>query len=159
MTAHLRTATQSADIPAESHRPRGSVIWVQGLACGALLTFAAPTALLLIILFAPAFVCMLAETTARSGLTRAVGLGCAAASLGPVWRLWMAGDRMDQALATLSNSTTVALAWGAGACAWALCQILPVILARAWDAREAARTRSIQAEIDDHLATWSLESE
>ena len=145
--------------PEAGRRPRSSIIWVQGLACGAVLTFAAPTALLLAVLFAPAVVCLLAESAARRTITHAVALGCAAASLGPAWRLWMAGDGMDQALATLSNPTTVTLAWGAGACAWALCQVLPVIISKTQGARDAARMRAIQAEIDACRASWNLEAE
>ncbi len=145
-----------ARIEAQATKPRSSVIWVQGLACGALLTFAAPTALLLAILFAPAAICPLLEPT-KTGLTRAVALGCAAASLGPAWRLWTAGDRMDQALASLSDPGTISLAWGAGACAWALCQVLPVILARSWEVREASRIRAIEAEIKEVQDIWSMD--
>ena len=155
MTARAPAAAPP-DTAAAAGKPRGSVIWIQGLACGALLTFAAPTALLLAILFAPAAICLLAET-AKTGLTRAVALGCATTALRPAWHLWVAGDRMDQALAALSDPNTIVLAWGAGACAWALCQVLPVILARGWEAREAVRGRALEAEIKEYEAIWNMD--
>ena len=102
-------------------------MWVQGLACGALLTFATPTALMLVALLAPAIACALGEKGGTSGATRGVALCCAAAALAPLWHLWMLDDRMDVALDALSDPLTLVLAWGAGACAWALCQVVPVI--------------------------------
>jgi hypothetical protein len=49
------------------------------------------------------------------------------------------------------------LAWGAGATAWALCQILAVLLRVVWDVREAARARAIEAELKASAAEWDLD--
>lgn len=136
---------------------RKSILWVQGLACGALLTFAAPTMLLIAVLFAPAAICLLAEPGPGRGLARAVALACGAASLAPLWHLWLAGGGMDQAIAALSDPRHVLLAWGAGASAWASCQVLPVILRSAWDLREAARARAMEAELGMYRETWDFE--
>ncbi len=135
---------------------KGPVLWMQGLACGALLTFAAPTALVLATLLAPAIACALGEKGAAGSATRAVALCCAAASLSPLWHLWMQGDSMDAALNALSNPLVLVTAWGAGACAWALCQVVPVILRTAWDASEAARARTIQGELARIREEWDL---
>ena len=135
---------------------KGSMLWIQGLACGALLTFATPTALVLATLLAPAFACTLGEKRAAQGSGRAVALCCAAASLSPVWRLWMLNDSMDAALDLLSNPFILVPAWGAGACAWALCQVMPVILRTIWDAQETARARAIQSELARTREEWDL---
>ena len=135
---------------------KGSILWAQGLACGALLTFAAPTALLLAILLAPAIACALGEKNTAGSSTRAVGLCCAAAALSPVWHLWMRGDAMDAALDALANPLVLVTAWGAGACAWALCQVVPVVLRTAWDASEAARARVMQAELARTREEWDI---
>ncbi len=135
---------------------KGSVLWIQGLACGALLTFATPTALLLATLLAPAIACALGEKNTAGSSTRAVSLCCAAAALSPLWHLWMRGDSMEAALDALSDPLTLVIAWGAGACAWALCQVVPVILRTAWDASEATRARIMQAELASTREEWDL---
>ncbi len=138
-------------------RRRGRTIWVQGLACGALLTFAAPTLLMLVVVLAPTGLCLLAEPRSGRGQARAVALGCAATALGPVWRLWMAGDRLDQALTILTEPATLCMAWGAGATAWAMCQITPVAIRVLWDAKEAAKSRALKAELETLRSTWNLD--
>ncbi len=135
---------------------KGSLLWVQGLASGALLTFATPTALVLATLLAPAIACALGEKGVAGSATRAVALCCTAASLSPLWHLWAQGDSMDAALDALSNPLTMVTAWGAGACAWALCQVVPVVLRTAWETREASRARMLQAELAITRAEWDL---
>ena len=137
---------------------RGSLVWIQGLACGALLTFAMPTALLLAVLLAPSIICFLADTAPQRGVLRAVTLSCAAASFSPVWHLWQQAGRLDAAVASLSDLTTLMLAWGAGASAWALCQVIPVVLRTAWDMREATKARIMQSEIDQLVEEWALDT-
>ena len=136
----------------------GSALWIQGLACGACLTFAAPTALLLSVLLAPVLVCILLNSGADRGLLRSVAVACAAASLSPVWHLWLAGDRFDQAIASLSDPFVLLLAWGAGASAWALCQLIPVLLCGSWDMQTAARVRTMEAELKKLNEEWLLDS-
>jgi hypothetical protein len=133
-----------------------SVLWAQGLVCGVLLTFAAPTVLVVGVLLAPAIACAAAERGPGGGATRGVAMAGAAASLGAVWRLWQGGDRMDEAWALLCDPATLVLAWGAGACAWAGCQVLPVLLRTGWDLREAARGRAIEAELARCRAEWDV---
>ncbi len=135
---------------------RGSLLWVQGLACGALLTFAAPTCLVLGVLLAPALASVLGERDAGPGTPRAVALCCGASAVVPVWRLWMEGDQMARALETLSDPLTLVVAWGTGACAWAACQVLPVVIRSVWDLQVAARGRTLQAELTECRAEWDL---
>ncbi len=143
--------------PRRAKIPRcGSLVWVQGLACGALLTFATPTALLLGILFAPVIVCLLASAGDDSNVLRAVATSCAALSVGPVWHVWMAGGHMDAVGAVLATPSTLCLAWGAGAGAWALCQVLPILFSVAWELRETQKAKAIQLELDALKEEWGL---
>ncbi len=145
--------------PAASAKPaRGSTLWIQGLACGALLTFAAPTALLLGVLLLPALACVLAERGAGQSVARPVALCCGAACLHPLWRLWSQGETIDTAVATLADPKALLLAWGAGACAWALCQVTPVVVRTVWEAREAANARAITIELEQLQAEWDLDA-
>ncbi len=136
--------------------PKRSLLWAQGLVCGVLLTFAAPTCLALGVLLAPAIACAAAERAPGGGATRGVALAGGAASFGTLWRLWQSGDRMDEAFALLSDPVVLVLAWGAAACAWAACQVLPVVIRATWDIREAARARAIEAELARCRAEWDM---
>ena len=152
MASEATTASQSGAVA----KRRGSFLWVQGLACGLLLTFAAPMVLLLGVLAAPAIACALAGTGPGRGLARAVTLACAGASLHPAWHLWLSGGSWARALSSLADPLAILMAWGAGASAWALCQVLPVILQGVWDMREAARARAIEAELARFREDWTL---
>lgn len=143
--------------PGASASSHGAAMWMQGLACGALLTFETATALLLCVLMAPAIISAIAEPGPERSVTRAVALGCAAAALRPVWRLWLAGNRLEGALSILSQPVPLLLAWGAGACAWACCVVLPVVLKGAWDVSDATRVRSLEAELKHYREEWVLD--
>jgi hypothetical protein len=148
--------TQPASQAADQPPAKASMLWVQGLVCGALLAFATPTALVLGVLMAPALICLLAERGPRHGIARAVALCCGAACLAPVWHLWMSDNGMGTALSILAEPLAVVLAWGSGACAWALCQLLPVLVRTAWDAKEAARAKAIQKQLALYREEWDF---
>ena len=63
---------------------------------------------------------------------------------------------MDGVAAELARPATLCLAWGAGAAAWAMCQILPVILQTAWNAREARKAAIASAELAKLKEEWGL---
>lgn len=156
--AHSETVPTGPDHIAPA-KGAGSKMWMQGLGCGALLTFAAPTALMLGVLLAPAVLCLVVEPGPDRGQPRAVALGCAAASFGPVWHLWLAGDTLAQTFASLADLQTIILAWGAGACAWALCQVLPVVVRSGWDMAAGKKIREIEAELAQCQKDWRLDEE
>jgi hypothetical protein len=143
-----------SDVPAKT---KGSLLWLQGLVCGAILTFAPASAVLLGVLLAPAFACMAADIEPGRGTTRAVTLACMAGALAPVWHLWMAHDRMEEAILVLCDPLSLTLAWGGGAIAWALCQILPVFLGAVWSVRETIRSHAIDAELKRLREEWFID--
>lgn len=149
----------AAASPRDASAPpvKRSMPWVQGAVFGGLVTFATPTAIMLGVLLAPAVVCAVGERGFQRGATQGVALCGIAASLDPLWRLWMEGDRMDAASALLFTPSTVALAWGACALAWALCQILPVVIRTGWEAREMTRAKAIEVQIVQCRAEWDFE--
>lgn len=128
--------------------------WLQGLVCGALLTFATPASLLLAALFAPAVIAFLADTERGRPVARSVAVACIAPALAPMWHLWAAGETMEAALALLSDPATIAIAWLVGASGWALCQVLPVILRTLREFRENARAKLLRAELESQTEEW-----
>ena len=132
----------------------GSFTWLQGLVCGALLTFATPASLLLAALFAPAVISWLTDIEPGRPVARSVAVACLAPALAPMWHLWMAGETMEAALALLSDPATIAIAWLSGASGWALCQVLPVILRTAREIRENGRAKLLRAELQTQKEEW-----
>jgi hypothetical protein len=137
--------------------PRGGNAWLQGLACGALLAFAPSFALLLTVLLAPACVGVLLDRRPGRPIARAVLLAGAAFSLAPAWRLFEGGRNVAAATDLLLDPAILAPAWVAGACGWALCETLPVLLRVAADVRATSRIAALQAEARALREAWDLE--
>jgi hypothetical protein len=143
---------------ARGKQARGGHPWLQGLACGALLTFAPAFALLLGVLLAPALVAVLLDRRPGQPVARAVFLAGTAFALAPAWHLFAGGPSLGAALDLLQEPPVLAPAWLAGACGWALCEILPMLLRIAAETRAAARVAALKAEAKALRETWDLES-
>ena len=115
----------AAASPAELRAPR-SLLWLQGLACGALATLATPTAMLLAVLFGPASLAALLDRQPGRPIARCVALCSLSAIVGPVGVLWSAGHTMEAAITLACDIEVVALAWSAAAAGWLLAELLPV---------------------------------
>ena len=138
-------------------RGGGSLLWLQGLVCGAVLAFAMPVAVLTGVLMAPALVAAALEARPRRPVTRTVALGCCAFTLGPLWRLVTNGRGMQAALDQLADPAVAGAAWLAGACGWALCEVLPVLLLGLADMRAAVKVAALEAEEQTIRETWELD--
>jgi hypothetical protein len=143
--------------PGAPAKTKASAMWLQGLACGALLAFAPAMALLLGVLLAPAIASFAADMEKARGATRSVAIACAAGALAPAWHLWLAGDQLAAAINLLCDPLNLLLAWGGGACAWALCQVVPAVLQSLWAVRETLRAHKIEAEMKKIRDEWHLE--
>ena len=137
-------------------RPGGSFLWLQGLVCGAVLAFATPVALLVCVLMAPGAAASVFDTAPQRAMTRAVCLGCLAFTLGPVWRLILDGSGMTKAVDLALDPAIIGPAWLAGACGWALCELLPVVLRSLADARAASRIAALQNEEAELKEQWDI---
>jgi hypothetical protein len=148
-----RTAAKAKPRP---KRAQGSTLWLQGLACGALLAFAPSFAALGAALLAPALVAALADSRPGRPVARAVFLASAAFTLMPAWHLFENGQNLATALDLLSEPAVIGPAWLAGACGWALCEVLPVLLRAVADARTAAHAHALRAEEKALREAWDL---
>jgi len=132
----------------------GSMIWLQGMVCGAVLTFATPAALVGGTLLAPALLALVADREPGRPIFRAVALFGGAVSLEPLWHLCLSGDSMTTALEILSDPTMLAFAWVASAFGWALCEVLPVLMENAGKFAEASRVAGWKAELKRIEEEW-----
>ena len=104
-------------------RRGGSLLWLQGLACGVLATFALPVALFAAALLAPAILAATVDRLPNRPVARSALLAGTAASLHPMLLLWQQGHDMAAVLALLAEPGVLPAAWAAGAAGWLLAQV------------------------------------
>src|SRR6185503_18887582 len=107
-------------------RRQHSLVWLQGLACGALVTLATPTAILLGVLLAPALLAVLLDSEPGRPKARSISLCNMVASVEPLHVLWTSGHSIATASALLGNLQVIGKAWSAAAAGWLLAEVLPI---------------------------------
>lgn len=134
-----------------------SLVWVQGLLCGALVTLATPTALLLGVLLGPAMIALVLDGEHGRPTGRSVALFSMAAAVGPLKVLWTGGHTMQGAANLVSSLDVVATAWSAAAAGWLLAQILPIAMRTVLEALGMTRSARLRAERVRLVADWGLD--
>ena len=107
LTVQLAMAKQARQFrprPPSAQPRQHSLVWLQGLLCGAMATLATPTALLLGVLLGPALLAILLDHEPGRPRARSIALCSLAAAIDPLRTLWTAGHTMATATALLSKS-------------------------------------------------------
>ena len=138
-------------------KPQVPALWLQGLLCGALLAFAAPVALLAAVLLAPAWIAAMLDGGPGRRLLHPVLLAGLALSVQPLWQLWQSGSGFGGALDSLAQPRVVLPAWLAGACGWAISELLPGLLRVVFRRRAAASNAALRAELKRLTEIWELD--
>jgi hypothetical protein len=129
-----------------------SMVWLQGLLCGALAMLAPPTALLAGVLLGPAVLALLFDRQPGKPRARSIALFGMAASVDPLRTLWVSGHSMQVAVALLSSLHVLGIAWAAAAAGWLLAEVAPVAVRATLEAlsiSRAARLRASRARLAD----------
>jgi hypothetical protein len=134
-----------------------SMVWLQGLLCGALVTLAPPTALLLGVLLAPALVAVLLDRQPGRPVARSVALCAMAASVAPLRTLWLSGHTVAGATALTVNLHIVAVAWSAAAGGWLLAEAAPIAVRAVLEAASLSRTARLRGARARLVEDWGLE--
>jgi hypothetical protein len=144
--------------PDRMQRPN-SLIWLQGLLCGAVATLATPTALLLGVLLAPVLLALGLDREPGRPRARAIALCSMAAAVDPLRTLWISGHSLATASALLGNLQVVGTAWSAAAGGWLLAEVLPLAVRAALETLSIARASRLQAERARLIEAWGFASE
>jgi len=137
--------------------PRHSFVWLQGLACGAVVTLAPATALLLVVLLGPGGLALALDRRPGRPVARAVLLCSAAACVEPLRVLWAAGHTTTASVALLGDLGVVGTAWSAAAAGWLMVELAPVVAHVVQEAHahaRAARLRVVRARLAEE---WGAE--
>jgi hypothetical protein len=148
-----RTPDRVVSAPQRQH----SMVWLQGLVCGALVMLAPPTALLMGVLLGPAILAALLDGQPGRPKARSIALFGMAASVDPVRTLWVSGHTIPAAAALLGNLHVLGTAWAAAAAGWLLVEAAPVAVRATLEAisiSRAARLRVLRAKLAEE---WQLD--
>ena len=148
---------KAAPTPGTKPQPRQhSLVWLQGLLCGAMATLATPTALLMAVLLGPALLAILLDHEPGRPRARSIALCSMAASIDPLRTLWTVGHTIATAMALLSNIRVVGLAWSAAAVGWLLAEIIPIGVRATLEGLSVARASRLNAERAKLVEIWGL---
>ena len=149
---------KAANKPGTAPKPRQhSMIWLQGLLCGAMVTLATPTALLLGVLLGPALLAIALDREPGRPRARSIALCSMAAAVNPLRTLWTAGHSIATATALLGDFQILATAWSAAAGGWLLAEAMPIAVRAALEALSIARAARLRAERVRLVEAWGLE--
>ena len=144
-----------AKAPRAAMRP-GSLLWLQGLVCGAIATLATPTFILGGLLLAPAMASMVTDRSSTKSTARSVILFGLAGTVQPLADLWHTGHTIANSLDMASDVSTLATAWAAQAGAWLLCELGPLLIALVMDGMSSAKATRLRAARAAFEEQWGL---
>jgi hypothetical protein len=145
-------------MPAMARAPRRhSLVWLQGLGCGAVVALVPAMALLLGVLLLPGVLAVLYDRQGGRPVARTVLMCGAAAAIAPMLALWSTGNTMDGCLASLSDLGVVGTAWSAAAAGWILAELAPVATLVVMEAITQARTARLRAARERLAADWGFD--
>jgi hypothetical protein len=136
--------------PATAQRGGGGLVWLQGLAIGAMVAMVPAAALLLGVLLAPGLAALMLDRRPGRPVARSVLLCGAAGCVAPVGDLWNAGQTVDASLAVLGELGGIGTAWSAAAAGWLLAELIPVVVRVVLEAASlahAVRLRAARAKL------------
>ncbi len=119
--------SQPPSLVAPSAEQGRSLLWLQGLLCGALAALVTPTALVLGMLLAPGLAGLALDRAPGRPVARAMLLFGLSATVFPLITLWKAGHTMEVATILALDPATLGIAWTASGGGWLLGQLAPLL--------------------------------
>ncbi len=134
----------------------GSLMWLQGLACGGLAALVPGIALQVGILLLPAIVALMLDRAAGKPVARAILLCALAASVEPMRALWNSGQGLDLGFSLVADFHAVTLTWSAAAGGWLLTQVIPVAVRMVLDTTADKRASDLREARARLIEEWGL---
>jgi hypothetical protein len=135
---------------------QSSLVWVQGLACGALAALAPSLAFMVAVLLGPGLLALVLNREPGRPIGRAVLLCGLAACVGPVRALWASGHGIGASLALVGDVGVVGSAWSAAAAGWLLAEIAPIAVRAVLEGSSLARAGKLRAARERLTEEWGL---
>ena len=143
---------------ARKARRKHSLVWLQGLGCGAMATLAPGFAVLLASLLAPGLSALLFDREPGRPMARCVLLAGLTTCVQPVQALWSNGQTLNAALALLANFQTLGTAWSAAAAGWLLVELAPLASRLVLDAIARSRAARLRTQRQELIDAWGFDA-
>ena len=134
-----------------------SLVWLSGLACGALVAVAPGIAVLAAGLLAPGLVALKLDRMPGRPVARTVLTCGLAGCVQPVIMLWNTGQSLETALIILGDPLTTGVAWSAAAAGWLMTELVPLGVRAVLEAGALARATRLQVLHGRIAETWGVE--
>lgn len=135
-------------------RRQHSLVWLQGLACGAVVALTPGIAVLLAVLLAPGLVVLLLDHEPGRPTARCVLLIGLATCVHPLRVLWPQTQNVTAALDMVSDLQTLGTAWSAAAAGWLLAELAPLGAKLVLETLARARAAKLRARREKLVETW-----
>lgn len=136
--------------PARHRLP--SLIWLQGLLCGALVALAPSMAVLLAVFLGPAIAAAMFDREPGKPRARAAFLLTASSCIEPVQNLWSGSGDMGTVLSLAPN--TLLRTWIAAGTGWALAELGPIVFRAAVTFNDRRRRSRLEALREKLKEEW-----
>ena len=152
-----RASKQGSDhLPGEKEGGH-SAIWLSGLACGVLAAVAPGVATIGAGLLVPGLVALKLDQAPGRPIARAVLTCGLAGCVQPIITLWNTGQSFTAAMAILTDSQAIGVAWSAAAAGWLVTQIAPLGVRAMLEAAALARTARLRAARGRIVELWGID--
>jgi len=151
--AKAKPPTAKASGGEESPR---SLIWLQGLICGGVVTLAPASALLGGALLAPALLAHRLDRQPGRPVARAVLVCALAGAIQPLYALWQGGHSLALAGLLLSDPANLLPSWSAAAGGWLLAELAPLGVRMVLELGVHTRAARLRAERARLESEWGI---
>jgi hypothetical protein len=134
-----------------------SVVWLSGLACGALVAIAPGIATVAAGLLAPGLLALKLDREPGRPVARTVLTCGLAGCVHPVITLWNTGQSLETAMTIVTDPAVLLIAWSAAAAGWLLTQLAPLAVRAALEAVALARSTRLRAARARVAEAWGLD--
>lgn len=134
-----------------------SLVWLQGLGCGAVATLAPGFAVLLGLLLTPGLIALLFDREPGRPMARCVLLTGMAACIPPAEALWINGQTVAAALGLLGDFQVVGTAWSAAAAGWLLAELAPLGSRLVLESLARSRAARLRAQRQVLIDSWGFD--
>ncbi|MBS0560944.1 MAG: hypothetical protein JSR21_12890 [Proteobacteria bacterium] len=139
--------SEQAQPQAKPAAVRGNaLLWVQGLACGAVAVALPALAALLAVLLAPAMIALLLDRQPGKPIARCLVMAGLAAAMPALRRAWEAGLGTQSLQDVLSDPMTLGTVWSAAAAGWLAAELAPLAVRAALEGWARVRIARLRAE-------------
>ena len=134
-----------------------SLVWLSGLACGALVAVAPGIAVLAAGLLAPGLAALKLDRTPGRPVARTVLTCGLAGCVQPVITLWNTGQSLETALVILGDPLTTGIAWSAAAAGWLMTELAPLGVRAVLEAGALTRATRLRVLHGRIAEAWGVE--